>query len=782
MVAITCTSSAFLSVSDAVVSSNSTVLFLGKRADVHAVCFENIVNNDPSTAALNLSIDYHVSGNLLKDYYAQWTDTIHTNSLLDKLDADYDLIVLIPRAQYLYDTPELSLEAARLVQQYTASMGTEVVMTMIWDDTSGLEHTAIFEGHQYRIADALGMGCIPAGLTWKRVREDATLSVGESSATDNTTTDHAEAALALSVYSHLFEQSAVNSSYVHGTVSVDEWSKIVDHAYQAWSAALVASHYTGAYTKGFCSPWTRPHDMGNRRWATMGTSTESGVFGQLRELSWMLGYSERWSPPAGKWWTGEYFPNILNDTEVQEAVIAENYDFIFGRMLGKDNSVEHMDTLHGYDPDAGGDTRYIDFARHWSNDLQKSIRTIYANQREVAASASGVDGLYAIPNYIAFGRAVHERPDLVLIPADNIHLTSLGLLLQAGQIYSLATGQNAALGSDAWTEDQKYVLNLAYQTVIELGGLKHIDLSGPSAVGVQIDGTLGAGQTLNGLYRYVDADGDLEGTSTYRWILSADEIPSADDAVVGTSQNYAVQAGDLGQVLYFEVTPVDASNTVGEAVLSAPLYNSPPTATGVSISGEAMEGSLLSGSYTYTDPESDAEGATTFRWLRSTDIYLDSGDSVITNTQVYTVQAADIGSYLFFEVTPVALTGGAGGLTGVAAAAPETAPVVPGTIFYSITSSAGANGSIDPSGLTSVAEGADQAYVITADEGYAVEDVLVDSVSVGAVSNYTFSAVATNHTIEAFFYGLPVPGDPVSIIVTNAIGDHPQMFYRLIVE
>ena len=70
---------------------------------------------------------------------------------------------------------------------------------------------------------------------------------------------------------------------------------------------------------------------------------------------------------------------------------------------------------------------------------------------------------------------------------------------------------------------------------------------------------------------------------------------------------------------------------------------------------------------------------------------------------------------------------------------------------YTITASAGANGSIDPSGAVSVDYGADQSFTITPDANYHVLDVLVDGSSVGAVTSYTFTNVTADHTISASF-------------------------------
>jgi len=68
-----------------------------------------------------------------------------------------------------------------------------------------------------------------------------------------------------------------------------------------------------------------------------------------------------------------------------------------------------------------------------------------------------------------------------------------------------------------------------------------------------------------------------------------------------------------------------------------------------------------------------------------------------------------------------------------------------------ITASAGANGSISPSGNVTVSYGSNRTFTITADAAYHITNVLVDGVSVGAASTYTFSNVTQNHTIAASF-------------------------------
>jgi len=70
---------------------------------------------------------------------------------------------------------------------------------------------------------------------------------------------------------------------------------------------------------------------------------------------------------------------------------------------------------------------------------------------------------------------------------------------------------------------------------------------------------------------------------------------------------------------------------------------------------------------------------------------------------------------------------------------------------YTITAAADVNGSITPSGTTTVNDGASQTYTIAPNQGYQVQSVIVDSASVGAVTSYTFANIRANHTINAYF-------------------------------
>ena len=74
-----------------------------------------------------------------------------------------------------------------------------------------------------------------------------------------------------------------------------------------------------------------------------------------------------------------------------------------------------------------------------------------------------------------------------------------------------------------------------------------------------------------------------------------------------------------------------------------------------------------------------------------------------------------------------------------------------GYSYYTIKATAGAGGSISPSGNVSVRGGRDQTFTITPDKGYAVSNVKIDGKSIGAVKSYTFENVRRTHIIEVSF-------------------------------
>lgn len=90
--------------------------------------------------------------------------------------------------------------------------------------------------------------------------------------------------------------------------------------------------------------------------------------------------------------------------------------------------------------------------------------------------------------------------------------------------------------------------------------------------------------------------------------------------------------------------------------------------------------------------------------------------------------------------------------SGVLIGGQEPGPVGPS---YTITASSGAGGNITPSGAIQVTEGSNRTFTISPSVGYQIAEVLVDGLSVGAVSSYTFSNVTSDHSLSATFQQVP---------------------------
>ncbi|MFH0757688.1 MAG: alpha-amylase family glycosyl hydrolase [Bacteroidota bacterium] len=100
--------------------------------------------------------------------------------------------------------------------------------------------------------------------------------------------------------------------------------------------------------------------------------------------------------------------------------------------------------------------------------------------------------------------------------------------------------------------------------------------------------------------------------------------------------------------------------------LPAPDLISAPVARDVFISGNPGIGEELNGNYTYFDQNGDPEGASKFKWFKGKSA--DGSDKMQLLGALgtsYTIKESDWNYYIFFEVTPVAASGGL--LTGITA-------------------------------------------------------------------------------------------------------------------
>ncbi len=134
-----------------------------------------------------------------------------------------------------------------------------------------------------------------------------------------------------------------------------------------------------------------------------------------------------------------------------------------------------------------------------------------------------------------------------------------------------------------------------------------------------------------------------------------------------------------------------------------------------------------------------------------------TGTSVMNGTVTYSGMTAAFTPNENLSVNTeyrLTISSGIKDVAGNAMVGPYACPFTTGTTttsYYTITATAGMNGSISPSGPVKVPDGAAQSFSISPASGYQVADVVVDGRSTGAVTTYTFSNVTADHAISASF-------------------------------
>jgi hypothetical protein len=201
---------------------------------------------------------------------------------------------------------------------------------------------------------------------------------------------------------------------------------------------------------------------------------------------------------------------------------------------------------------------------------------------------------------------------------------------------------------------------------------------------------------------------------------------------VGNTTAFTVTGLTDGATYYFAATAYDTSHLEStysvEASKSTCTYSiSPPSQSFVASAGTGT----VSVSTQSTCPWTAASGVS---WLTITSGSSGTGNgtvrySVSANTSSTSRSVSSTIAKSVFTVTQAGTSGST----------------------YTITASAGVGGTISPSGSVSVAQGGGKAFIIAANTGYQISSVMVDGVSQGAVSSYTFSNVTANHTISASF-------------------------------
>ena len=133
----------------------------------------------------------------------------------------------------------------------------------------------------------------------------------------------------------------------------------------------------------------------------------------------------------------------------------------------------------------------------------------------------------------------------------------------------------------------------------------------------------------------------------------------------------------------------------------------------------------------------------------------DSGSISLTNGQTVTIQ---IDYFENLDSADCILEWYSPSLPQAVVPATQLFPATPP--IYTLTASAGAGGSLNPSGMVLANSGSNQVFSVIPSVGYSIADVNVDGVSQGPVGTFTFTNITASHAIAATFTALPTMACP----------------------
>lgn len=159
-----------------------------------------------------------------------------------------------------------------------------------------------------------------------------------------------------------------------------------------------------------------------------------------------------------------------------------------------------------------------------------------------------------------------------------------------------------------------------------------------------------------------------------------------------------------------------------------------------------------------------------------------SGTTAVPRGQSLTLDIVPDAGYRIFSITDNGVNVGNTSpytLTNIQATHDVVVTFMP---VHTLTATAGPNGTITPVGDTIVDHGSTLLFTMNGNTGYVVSDVVVDGVSVGAVTNYTFTGITADHTIAVTFAAASIPSDYCAIPPFIASSAPPNVMLMLSVE
>lgn len=200
----------------------------------------------------------------------------------------------------------------------------------------------------------------------------------------------------------------------------------------------------------------------------------------------------------------------------------------------------------------------------WQNLGYEEINTV------PSATNATISGNYTIGSVLTGNYTFSDaesNPDnattFIWRSADNVSgLNAVDILSATSQVLTLTVSEQNKYIQFCVTPGSSVGASPGLQKCSSWGGIVGANQA-PTASAVSITGTSIQGLTLTGNYTYNDAEGNTQGTSTFRWTRSDDASGTNEATIAGaTGLNYVLAAADVNKYIKFYVTPIAASGTL----------------------------------------------------------------------------------------------------------------------------------------------------------------------------------------------------------------------------
>lgn len=415
----------------------------------------------------------------------------------------------------------------------------------------------------------------------------------------------------------------------------------------------------------------------------------------------------------------------------------------YGVYMGQNSSAEvsNVTAIQGYGifNNSGGTVTV-------SGDVQADFNGVFTNGGTVNVFEdvqAGFHGIYSIGGTVTVGGNVQgnygvyaQNNAVVTVDGNAIGNENNGAYA-TGEMTAITIGGNVSSGRSAGAyADSGASISIAGRVSGDEDGICSIGTGSSIYVAKDVTSNDNGVWVING---EVTIDGTIIATNTYIKIYV--EFFELDDGLVGTGEysNYLIYSGTSGGVVRVKNPGTELSNDATLSNLSASGITLAPKFDSATTSYTAnVNNSIISTTISAITSDNSATIKINGTEVSSKLISLSVGSNVITvevtaedgttnKTYTITIDRADISP-------PPNSSGGS--------RTPSK---------YQISAAANTGGTITPLGNSIMTEYGSITFTIKPDKGYIVKDVLIDEVSVGAVTTYTFSSVKANHTIEAKF-------------------------------